>query len=88
MVTKSARLRAKSKELSSDLKEMADIAKDAAQEQLERVRENATEWYEQRRGKVRGAACDVEKYVRDRPLKSVLIAAGAGLLFGRFWNRR
>jgi ElaB/YqjD/DUF883 family membrane-anchored ribosome-binding protein len=88
MVTKSARLRAQTKELSSDLKEMADIAKDAAQEQLERARQNTAEWYEQGRGKVRGAACDVEQYVRDRPLKSVLIAAGAGLLFGRFWMRR
>jgi hypothetical protein len=29
-----------------------------------------------------------EQYVRERPVKSVLIAAGIGLLFLRFWMRR
>ena len=43
---------------------------------------------EQGRDNVHGVLCNFEQYVRERPLKSVLIAAGVGLLFGRFWMRR
>jgi ElaB/YqjD/DUF883 family membrane-anchored ribosome-binding protein len=28
------------------------------------------------------------QYVREQPLKSILIAAGVGLVLGRFWLRR
>ena len=86
--TKSDRLRAQSKEISRDFKEMGGIAKEAAQEQLGHVRDNATECYEQGRDKVRGAARTVEQYIRERPVNSVLVAAGVGLLLGRFWMRR
>ena len=88
MIIKSDQIRAQAKVVSRDLKDMGDIVKDAAQEQLGQVRENATECYEQGRDKVHGVGCDFEQYVRDRPVKSVLIAAGVGLLFGRFWMRR
>jgi ElaB/YqjD/DUF883 family membrane-anchored ribosome-binding protein len=30
----------------------------------------------------------IEEYIREQPLKSVLIAAGLGLVLGRFWLRR
>ena len=30
----------------------------------------------------------LEQFILERPLKTVLIAAGIGLLFGRFWMRR
>ena len=88
MSTTSARLGAQANELSEDLKEMGATVKDAAQEKLRDVRENATEYYEQGRDNVHGVLCDFEQYVRARPVKSVLIAAGVGLLFGRFWMRR
>ena len=67
---------------------MGATVKDAAQEKLQEVRENAREHYQQGRDNVHGVLCDFEQYVRARPLKSVLIAAGVGLLFGRFWMRR
>jgi ElaB/YqjD/DUF883 family membrane-anchored ribosome-binding protein len=88
MTTTSDRLGAQANELSEDLKDMGGTVKDAAQEKLREVRENATEYYEQGRDNVHGVLCDFEQYVRARPLKSVLIAAGIGLLFGRFWMRR
>lgn len=87
-MTKSERLRAQAKEVSRDRKEMGGIAKDAAQEQLGHSRENATKCYEQGRDKVRGTACAAEQYIRERPVTSVVIAAGVGLLFGRFCMRR
>ena len=51
MSTTSDRLGAQANEVSNDLKEMGGIVRDAAQEKLEQVRENATEYYEQRRDK-------------------------------------
>jgi ElaB/YqjD/DUF883 family membrane-anchored ribosome-binding protein len=88
MSTTSERLGVQANELSDDIKDMGGIVRDAAQEKLGEVRENATEYYEQRRDHVHGILCHFEQYVRARPLKSLLIAAGVGLLFGRFWMRR
>ena len=88
MSTTSDRLGAQAKEVSKDLKEMGDIVRDAAQEKIGQVRENAAEYVEQGREKVHGVACACEQYVRERPLRSILIAAGIGLLLGRFWTRR
>jgi ElaB/YqjD/DUF883 family membrane-anchored ribosome-binding protein len=88
MSTTRDRLGAQAQEVSKDLKEMGGIVRDAAQEKLGQVRENANEYYEQGRDKVHGAMSNFEHYVRERPVRSVLIAAGIGLLFGRFWMRR
>ena len=52
------------------------------------VAEKASEYCEQGRDKVHGVACACEQFLRERPLRSVLIAAGIGWLFGRFWKRR
>ena len=88
MSTTSDRLGAQAKEVSKDLKEMGVIVTEAAQERIGHVRENAAEYVEQGRKKAHGVACACEQYVRERPLRSILIAAGVGLLLGRFWTRR
>ena len=88
MFTTSDRIGAQANELSEGLKETGATVTDAAQEKLREVRENATEYYEQGRDNAHGALCAFEQYVRAQPVKSVLIAAGVGLLFGRFWMRR
>jgi ElaB/YqjD/DUF883 family membrane-anchored ribosome-binding protein len=88
MSTTTDRFGAQAKAVSDDLEEIGAIARDAAQEKLGQVRENATEYYEQGRDKVDCVVCTFGHYVRERPVKSVLVAAGIGLLFGRFWMRR
>jgi ElaB/YqjD/DUF883 family membrane-anchored ribosome-binding protein len=88
MSTTSDRLGPQAQAVSKDLKEMGGIVRDAAQEKLGYVRENATEYYEHGRDKVHGVASAFEHYVRERPVKSLLIATGIGLLFGRFGMRR
>jgi ElaB/YqjD/DUF883 family membrane-anchored ribosome-binding protein len=67
---------------------MGEIAKDAAQEKLGQLRENASEYCEQGQDKMQQVERSFEQCIRDRPLKSVLIATGVGLLLGRFWMRR
>ena len=84
----SDRLGRKARKVTKDLQEMGEIAKDAAQERLGQLRENASEYCEQGQGKVQQVERSFEQYIRERPLKSILIAAGVGMLLGRFWRRR
>ena len=88
MSTTSDRLGVQAKEVSDDVKEMGDIARDAAQARLRKVRKNAAAYYEQQRNNAHGVLCNFEQSMRERLVKSVLIAAGIGVLFGRFWLRR
>ena len=82
------RLRKQAKEVTKDLQEMGGAARDAALEKLGQLCANASEYYEQGRGQAENVERTVERFIRARPLGSVLIAAGVGLLFGRFWMRR
>jgi ElaB/YqjD/DUF883 family membrane-anchored ribosome-binding protein len=67
---------------------MGGTVRDAAQEKLGQAGEKVSEYCEQEQDTVHGIACDCEQFLRQRPLRSVLIAAGVGWLLGRFWNRR
>lgn len=85
MSTTSNRLGKQATAVTKNLQEMGDIAKDAAQKKLGQMREHASAYYQQGQDQVQGVVSAFEQSVRQRPLKSVLIAAGAGLLLGRFW---
>jgi ElaB/YqjD/DUF883 family membrane-anchored ribosome-binding protein len=88
MSTTSERLGKQAMEVKKDLQEMGETVRDSAQEKLGNVGERASAYYEQGRNKAHGVACACEQFLRQRPLESVLIAAGAGWLVGRFWKRR
>jgi ElaB/YqjD/DUF883 family membrane-anchored ribosome-binding protein len=75
-------------EVKQDLQEMGETVRDAAQEKLGQMGEKASVYYEQGRDKAHGVACACEQYLRERPLQSVLVAAGVGWLLGRFGKRR
>ena len=76
------------KEVTEDLRAMGETVRDVAQEKLGQVGERASECCEQGRDKVHGVACACEQFLRQRPLMSVLLAAGVGWLLGRFWKHR
>ena len=88
MSATSDRLGKQAKEVTEDLRAMGETVRDAAQEKLGQVGERASECCEQGRDKVHGVACACEQFLRQRPLTCVLLAAGVGLLLGRFWLRR
>ena len=88
MSTTSDQIGEQAKKVTEDLQEMGWTVKDAAQEKLGRVGEKAAEYCEQGRDEVHGVACACEQFLRERPLRSVLIAAGIGWLLGRFWKHR
>ena len=74
--------------LSEDALEMARMVRDLAQEKLEALMESAGECEDRSREKVMNLEASIEQYFVERPFKSMLIAAGIGMLFGRFWMRR
>ena len=82
------RLEQQAKEVTEDLQKMGGTIREAAQEKLGQVGERASQCCEQGRDNAHGIACACEQFIGQKPLMSVLLAAGVGLLFGRFWNRR
>ncbi len=51
------------------------------------LRESARECYQQGREKAMEWEQELEQYVRERPVKSMLIAAGIGVAVGILWRR-
>jgi ElaB/YqjD/DUF883 family membrane-anchored ribosome-binding protein len=84
----SDRFRKQAREVTQDLQQMGDIARDAAREKLGQLRGNASECYEQGRDKVYRVRRTFEQIILEHPLRSILIAAGAGWLVGRFRRGR
>ena len=82
------RLRRQAREVSRDIQAMGGTVRDAANEKIGQMGDNASELYEQGRVKAHDVKRTFEQFIMDQPLKSLLIAAGVGLLFGRFWMRR
>jgi ElaB/YqjD/DUF883 family membrane-anchored ribosome-binding protein len=84
----SDRLGKQARKVTEDLQELGGIAGEAAQKKLGQLRENASDYYEEGREKAHQVRRTFEQFIREQPLTSMLIAAGVGLVFGRFWMRR
>jgi ElaB/YqjD/DUF883 family membrane-anchored ribosome-binding protein len=63
-------------------------ARDAAQQVVGQVRDRATEYLEQGKAKAADMRVRVEDTVRDHPIKTILVAAGVGVLIGMLLRRR
>lgn len=86
--TAAADLRNKAGDVKQSVAELGNVAKQAANEKLTELRDTATEYYEKGRERVVEAEQSMEDYIREQPVKSVLIAAGIGFLFGACYLRR
>jgi ElaB/YqjD/DUF883 family membrane-anchored ribosome-binding protein len=84
----SDRIRDQARVVTKDVQELGGIVREVAQKKLGEAREGAAEFYEQARGKARHAEDAVGDFIGRRPITSVLLGLGLGLLFGRFWMRR
>lgn len=82
------RLREQAHKVVDDVQEMGGLATAAVQERFEGLRDDASDYYEEGRVKAQDVQLSVERMIQEQPVKAVLIAAGVGLLFGRFWMRR
>jgi ElaB/YqjD/DUF883 family membrane-anchored ribosome-binding protein len=88
MSTTGDRLGKQAMEVKKDLQEMGGTVRDTAQKKLEQVGAQASKYSEQGRDTAHGVACACEQFIRQRPLRSVLMASGIGWLLGRVWKRR
>lgn len=81
-------LRQQAATVREDLRELGRLTKEAAQEKLGVATETVGEYLDQGRRKAGEMEEKLETYVRAKPMKSVLIAAGVGMLCGFFLSRR
>jgi ElaB/YqjD/DUF883 family membrane-anchored ribosome-binding protein len=82
------RLCEQAREVTQEIQEMGNTASDAVRENLGKLQDEVSEYYEQGRDQACQAEQTFEQYIKDHPLKSILIAAGVGMILGRFWIRR
>jgi len=75
-------LRAQASEVGHNLRDMAGTVREAAREQAGRVRNSAVDYYEEGRERLQRWEHGIEDYVQAQPIKSLLIAAGVGVLLG------
>ena len=81
-------LRRQIDQLGKDLKELKDAAQRTAMRKLGDVSRATGEFVEGRKERARELEDELVNAIRDAPLKSLLIAAGLGLLLGACWSRR
>jgi ElaB/YqjD/DUF883 family membrane-anchored ribosome-binding protein len=74
--------------VAQDIQELGGMAREMAREKIEQLRAGASGHLEEGRDKVQQAEHSFEQFVRQQPLKSILIAAGVGLLLGGLYMRR
>jgi len=77
-----------SRTVGRDHQKSSSAVRDTAQEKVEQLRANAADRAKEGQDKVQQVERSFAQYVQEQPLKSILIAAGVGLVLGRFWMRR
>lgn len=70
-----------------NIRDMGGQIRDAASEKYTELRDQAQQYYEQGRERAMEWEQGLEQYVREKPLQSLLIAAGVGVLLGMIWKR-
>jgi ElaB/YqjD/DUF883 family membrane-anchored ribosome-binding protein len=75
-------------EVLESLGNVRNSATSGARERFNAARSTASDFLEQGKARAVDAEATVEKVVRSQPLTSLLIAVGAGFLFGAIWCRR
>ena len=81
-------LRRQAKVVKEDLRGLGRTAKEVAQDKLGDAKKKAVEYADEGKQEALRLEDQVESYIRQNPLKSVLIATGAGLLLGLLLSRR
>jgi ElaB/YqjD/DUF883 family membrane-anchored ribosome-binding protein len=72
--------------ITDSVREIGEHLRGAASENYEQAKDTAADYYEQGRQKAMEWEDDVVKYIRRKPLQSIAIALGTGMLLGKYWR--
>ena len=81
-------VRDKAQQAKENLRDLGNQVRDAATDKYNQFSEQAKGYYSQGREVAQEFEHNLESYVQDKPIQSLLIAAGVGLLLGVLWKRR
>jgi ElaB/YqjD/DUF883 family membrane-anchored ribosome-binding protein len=73
--------------VSKTVRDAGSQLRDAASEKIGQLRDHASDYYEQGRQRAQEWEQGLEEYIREKPIQSLLIAAGVGMLLGIIWKR-
>src|SRR5689334_18741373 len=80
-------IREAASQVGQNLRDLGGQVRDTATQQYEQLRQQAGDYYEQGRQRAMEMEQSLEQYVQEKPIQSLLIAAGAGMLLGILWKR-
>ena len=80
-------IREAASQVGQNLRDLGGQVRDTATQQYEQLRQQAGDYYEQGRQRAMEMEQSLEQYVQDKPIQSLLIAAGVGMLLGVLWKR-
>jgi len=80
-------LRGMASDVKENLKDVSNAARDMAQEKLGEAREVAGQYYQQGRERAQALEQNLETYIKEQPVTSIMVAAGVGFLIGVLWSR-
>ena len=69
------------------VRNLGENVRDAASEKFDQLRQQANDYYQEGRERAREWEQGLEQYVQEKPIQSLLIAAGVGMLLGILWRR-
>ncbi|MBC8107011.1 MAG: DUF883 domain-containing protein [Anaerolineae bacterium] len=82
-----ANVRETAQQVKENIRDMGGQVRDAATEQYTNLRNQATEYFQEGRERAQEWEQSIETYVQEKPIQSILIAAGVGMLLGILWKR-
>jgi ElaB/YqjD/DUF883 family membrane-anchored ribosome-binding protein len=82
-----ASLRDTAGQVGENIRNLGSQVRDQATEQYNQLRDQASDYYEQGRQRAMEMEQSLEQYVQEKPIQSLLIAAGVGMLLGILWKR-
>ena len=74
-------------QVSQNLRDAGSQLRDQAQEKYNQLRDQASQYYEEGRQRAQEWEQGLESYVQEKPIQSLLIAAGVGMVLGILWKR-
>jgi ElaB/YqjD/DUF883 family membrane-anchored ribosome-binding protein len=82
-----AQMRDTAQQVQDNLRNLGGQVRDQATQQYDQMRDQATQYYEQGRQRATEMEQSLEQYVHEKPIQSLLMAAGVGMLLGVLWKR-